>query len=354
MIYGDNTVPGISIVLPVYNTEKYLHQCLKSILSQGYSDFELICIDDGSTDDSLNILNDFARKDTRISVYHRKHEGVSAARNYGIQFVKGKYLLLLDSDDFFEASMLERIYNDAEKYSAQVVAFGFYKYDDATGAIYSDIREKRTFLTSASGLGKELFLKFQPNMWCKLFLTSFVLQSGIKFQSIPAWADVYFSWMMLLLADRIVVSKDKPVYYRVNNSGSIQGNPQKPLECVALAYEELKREMKNRDLFYGSFKESYYARAWRSMLHLLLSSKADENSRERLYYYIKKKSIPNIFDSMEDIADPLFKPIFESATLTDYLLKCIHLFQTDYVPKNCKDYQLGNMLLRLPRRFLSR
>ncbi len=107
--------PKISIVIPVYNVKRYLHQCLNSLLAQTFSDFELICVDDSSSDGSLEILQDFQKKDPRIQILNQQNQGAAIARNKGIDFASGEYLFILDSDDYFHLELLEKCYHKAKK-----------------------------------------------------------------------------------------------------------------------------------------------------------------------------------------------------------------------------------------------
>ena len=102
--------PKISVIIPVYNVEKYLPECLESILNQNFQDFEIICVDDGSTDRSLDILQEYKRKDDRFVILQQRHAGAGAARNHGIKLAEGKYIQFLDSDDYFEPTLLETIF----------------------------------------------------------------------------------------------------------------------------------------------------------------------------------------------------------------------------------------------------
>ena len=111
----------VSVIIPVYNVEQYLNQCLDSVINQTLKDIEIICVDDGSTDNSFKMLEEYAQKDNRIKVIHQKNKGAAAARNEGLYIAQGKYLSFLDSDDFFEIDMLEQMYNCAEKYNTDIV-----------------------------------------------------------------------------------------------------------------------------------------------------------------------------------------------------------------------------------------
>lgn len=113
-------MPEISVIVPVYNTEKYLDRCIRSIINQTFSDFELILVDDGSKDNSGFICDEWEKKDSRIKVIHQKNAGAGAARNAGLRVAKGEYIGFVDSDDWIEPQMYEVMYNAIEKYSADV------------------------------------------------------------------------------------------------------------------------------------------------------------------------------------------------------------------------------------------
>ena len=125
----------ISIVVPVYNTAKYLKENLDSITEQTLSDIEIICIDDGSTDDSLKILYDYAKKDSRIKVLRQTNQFAGVARNNGMKKAKGEYIIFLDSDDVFEKDMLEKMYSAALVNQLDVTVCRSNQFDNQSGSI---------------------------------------------------------------------------------------------------------------------------------------------------------------------------------------------------------------------------
>ena len=126
----NNYEPKISVIIPVYNAEKYVKTAIQSILKQNFFDFEIICIDDGSIDNSLNICKREASYDDRIIVLEQKNQGVSSARNKGIKIAKGKYIIFLDSDDYYAENSLNIIYKDIEEANVDAVIYNhFYDYD---------------------------------------------------------------------------------------------------------------------------------------------------------------------------------------------------------------------------------
>ena len=126
----NNYEPKISVIIPIYNAEKYIRIAIQSILKQNFLDFEIICIDDGSIDNSLNICKEEARYDDRIIVLEQKNQGVSSARNKAIKTAKGKYIIFLDSDDYYADNSLNTMYNDIEEADVDAVIYNhFYDYD---------------------------------------------------------------------------------------------------------------------------------------------------------------------------------------------------------------------------------
>ncbi|MBR6126526.1 glycosyltransferase family 2 protein, partial [bacterium] len=118
----------VSIIIPVYNVEEYLEQCLESVKNQTYTDLEVLCINDGSTDNSLEILNRYAHEDSRFMVFSQENLGVSAARNKGIDLSTGEYILFLDPDDWWSEDIVEKAVNKIEAENSEVVIFCSYYY----------------------------------------------------------------------------------------------------------------------------------------------------------------------------------------------------------------------------------
>ena len=133
--------PKISVILPVYNVEKYLGECLDSIINQTLKDIEVICVNDGSTDNSLSILKEYASKDTRIKIIDKENEGQGYARKVGLENAIGKYILFCDSDDYYaDLTAFEELYNYIEKVNVDVVLFESIRYSKTRG-FYKDIKD---------------------------------------------------------------------------------------------------------------------------------------------------------------------------------------------------------------------
>ena len=165
--------PKVSVIVPVYNVEPYLKECLNSIIKQTLKEIEIICVDDGSTDNSLEIMKEYAKKDKRFTIITQKNLYAGVARNAGLSVAKGEYLSFLDSDDFFELTMLEKMYKKAIKEKADICVCNFDTFIDGKHVfnIYNDINEKyingkNTFEPDNI---KYLYSFTNPAAWNKLY-----------------------------------------------------------------------------------------------------------------------------------------------------------------------------------------
>lgn len=186
--------PELSIIVPVYNVEHYLPQCIESILNQTFTDFELILIDDGSPDRCPQICDKYAQKDRRIVVIHQENAGVSAARNAGVKIAKGKYIGFVDSDDWIEAEMYENMMQVAIQDSLDVVVCGVRKEGDSLPNLNPNISQQNTTYCSNEDLLYDLFSRPSHNLgviWNKIFNRQLVI--GTPFlETLRVWEDLVF------------------------------------------------------------------------------------------------------------------------------------------------------------------
>lgn len=221
--------PKVSIVIPCFNEETYIEECLDSILAQTYQDFEILCVDNGSTDSTVNILNRYAAVDDRIRVLFSEGNA-GDARNVGMDVAQGKYLLFLDSDDFFDEALLAETIEAAEKNEAEVVLFGGRTYDETTGLLaekmgyISWFRFPEQTVFSAEDVPDRLFQLTTPAPWTKLFLRQHILDLGLRFQSLPNSNDLFFTLSVLSMSTRIMGLERDFIRYRRNKKNSTQSN----------------------------------------------------------------------------------------------------------------------------------
>ena len=246
--------PKVSIVLPVYNVERYLKQCLDSILNQTFSDFELICVNDGSTDGSPSVLEAYARKDKRIRIIHQNNQTLGAARNNGFAAARGKYVIFLDSDDFFKQDMLASCYQRAEATKADIVLFAFCAYLE-TKKTYSEKRGLNTTIIGETPVFSRkdypdcLFDITYANVWTKFYRRRFLKRAKLHFQVLPNAEDEYFTFASLTLAKRIAWIDSIFTCYRIGRPDSLESCKEQHPLCFLEADTALFDELNKRGIY---------------------------------------------------------------------------------------------------------
>ena len=219
-------MPKVSIIIPVYNVEKYLRECLDSVINQTLNDIEIICVNDGSTDNSLNILKEYVSNDNRIKIVNQENKGAGAARNQGIKIASGEYIIFLDGDDFFDLRMLEKLYNKSTETNAGNTVCEFYNYNQLTSQITrgNSVRSQYlipyTELFSYRDCPDAIFDVIMRAPWNKLFKADFIRKNHFEFQNLPYFNDVYFNTVVLACANSIAIINDALLYYRININNS--------------------------------------------------------------------------------------------------------------------------------------
>ena len=213
-----NLQPIISVIVPVYNAEQYLKRCLSSILSQSFKDFEVVLINDGSTDDSLRICEKFAEKDSRIRLFNRSNHGVSATRQFGIDNVRGKYCIQIDSDDWIDANYLFSLYTTAIDTSSDMVCAAFIREYENRSV------QSSMYKTVSVGSYIKALLTFQAwgSLWNRLILTDVFKKNGISFDGdIQMWEDLAFVLKCLLFTNKVSFCYNVYYHYVQYNSSSL-------------------------------------------------------------------------------------------------------------------------------------
>ena len=204
----------VSIIVPVYNAELYLARCVESILAQTFSDFELILVNDGSTDGSLDICGDYQNKDTRVNVINKPNGGASSARNCGIEVAKGDFICFVDADDYLNDQYIEDLYNDMKMYGPDLVMHGMVKLDNGNQTIYSLDNNKKFYLKDKDGFFKNTNLFMFCGPYCKLLKVDILKKFGIRFnQQIICAEDYDFFANYLVHCRTVKVSAIQNYYY---------------------------------------------------------------------------------------------------------------------------------------------
>ena len=212
----------VSIIIPVYNPGELLNRCLDSASNQTLKDIEIICIDDGSSDGSLDILNRYAKNDSRFKVLSQPNLGAGIARNKGLEYANGEYIVFLDSDDYIESDMCECLYNHAKRLDSDLVLFNnrWYLGDNSTrDFIHFDSFEEdpKTFVFDYRFIHNKVLSGFFGVIWTKFYKKSFLEDNNIGFPSHKLYNDLEFHIKSVLLAKRIAYCPK--IFYHYNKLG---------------------------------------------------------------------------------------------------------------------------------------
>lgn len=263
---------AVSIIIPIYQKEKYLRECIQCLQRQTFSDFEIICVDDASVDNSFHILQELSENEDRIRIIrNKKNKGAAYSRNKGIEIAKGEYLLFLDADDLFEKEMVEKTLQNCRAKKLDVLMFDYSYYGSKTSyipdlALSQTIRNKllSDCFTNVD-IQKFSFQICSPAPWRKMYRREFVLDNDLRFQNLSNAEDVYFSKLSLLVANRIGYLDKKLVKYRITGTGHISNNiMETAINCIK-AIQKIKKELEQRDLLEKN-KESFYTYALKTII----------------------------------------------------------------------------------------
>ncbi|WP_318521005.1 glycosyltransferase family 2 protein [Photobacterium leiognathi] len=251
----------ISVIIPVYNTSKYLQRCLNSLINQSLYDVEFIIVNDGSTDNSLSIINDFLEKDERIIVINQKNSGLSSARNSGLKVSKGDYILHIDSDDWVEADYLKDMYNKAVEKKLDIVVSDFiWDWDDGVNKYKKDLTiNDDDVITGGQYLKRFLSFDVSPVVWNKLFKAEIYHSNGIRHpENISLGEDLATTPLLVNKANRIGKVNKAYVHY-IQNYDSISNKISiKKANELTCALNIIRANIKNVNLDEYEFKSLTY------------------------------------------------------------------------------------------------
>ena len=302
----------ISIIIPVYNVEKYLKECLDSITNQTLKDIEIICIDDGSSDNSLNIIEEFAEKDKRIKIIKQTNQGASVTRNKGIKAASADYIYFLDSDDYISNDYIETMYNTAIENNADIV------FNDNITSFDEKNRTKQVIKNKYKNGIYPVDSEFinnryiNPVVWSKLYKKSNIIDNNIFFPKGLISEDAYFYFALMPFLKKAVQHNTGNYFYRIRQ-GSLTHQPVKKYKFDSIRIFELIYYFYKQNNFLEKYTLPYRLIAYRStqngkyseyrneilkMINLLNIDKENMKkdaklnllicSRNRLTYSIKK------------------------------------------------------------------
>lgn len=252
----------VSVIIPVFNAEKHLETCIRSVCAQTLREIEIICVDDGSTDGSIEILNRLSQEDTRVCIVRQENAGAGAARNHGIRLATGKYLSFLDADDFFDPCMLEKAWAKAEAERADLVVFKADFYNEKRQMFSPCIYGLRESMLPAHRpfagveIERDIFKTVVGWAWDKLFRADFVRENGLWFQEQRTSNDMLFVFSALVKAERISTVPEVLAHQRRHAGSTLSVTREESWMCFFQALLALRDQLRTWGL-YERFEQDY-------------------------------------------------------------------------------------------------
>lgn len=237
----DERMCAISVIIPIYNVEQYLEQCVRSVMNQTFQDIEIICVNDGSTDGSPAILKELSAIDHRIKIINKHNSGYGHTMNVGLGEAQGTYISIVESDDYIDATMLETLYTHAKGFSLDLVKANYYEHYSGGSRFYENLKE----IPYETVLDKEALVPLfsrAKSIWSGLYNREFLLRNNIVFHETKgaSFQDTSFFFKVLLSNPRVMLLKSAYLHYRKDSPNSSM-NSEKKMFCILDEFQEIKR-----------------------------------------------------------------------------------------------------------------
>jgi glycosyltransferase involved in cell wall biosynthesis len=239
----------VSVIVPVYNVAKYLPACMDSVIAQTLRDIEIICINDGSTDNCAEILEQYAQKDSRIRVITQINKGLSNARNTGIEQAKGEYISFVDSDDVIVTDFLEKLYAAVKKYDADIAMANIRRF--TFNRIKLKVKEEKVYTDAQAKIDAAYIPRFNY-VWNKIYRKSALI---FPFTEGKYFEDIYWTIRIVYYANKLVTVPDTSYYYRKIPQSIVRSRSEQKIEDYRFSWNELHNFAREHRL---KFKEKYY------------------------------------------------------------------------------------------------
>ena len=287
----------ISIIIPVYNVEKYLSECLDSILNQSYSDFEVILINDGSSDNSGTICDEYAAMDFRVRLVHQKNSGVSIARNNGIKLAKGEWITFIDSDDWVDTNFLES-FGLSTKSDLSIQGLKSIKYPEQSLIEVRDFKEIDIFLSQDYGDIAQNNLLLYGTVCCKAYKKEITTRHHIRFDKFISYhEDHLFFLQYLQYVNRVSLHKAVGYNYRITNNGHSLSSKVYPWNKLNDSSNVMLRELVQLPFFqhlpkwYSHSMTTYCLQPKISACHSLFASNIDDDKKKKALNVIARDKV---------------------------------------------------------------
>lgn len=246
----------VSVIMPIYNAGEYLSRAIGDVLRQTLADIELICVDDGSTDDSYDILEGVEKNDGRVKLISEKNFGPSVARNRGLKEARGEYIMFLDADDMFEPTLLKTLYDLAERDNLDVAVTRYDIYNESQNRIFSATEEPNAAIfaggvvTSKNEHPDHILSSTTGYVWNKLYRASFLRDKKLAFDpDLYVFEDVHFTCCTMATAERVGMAEGVQVHHRIYSEQSRATLFRKYYGQVPVVYSKIKKFLMQRGMY---------------------------------------------------------------------------------------------------------
>ena len=273
-------MPKVSVVIPIYNVEKYLRECMDSVVNQTLKDIEIICVNDGSPDNSRSILQEYADKDERIKIIDKENGGLASARNVGVKAATGEYIGFVDSDDWIDLDFYEKLYNTAIQYEADIACGNIYK----TGKKKYLVRHAQIRFTQKTR-DKYRYARIPKHcyVWNKIYRRNALIRSGVCFEEGVCYEDIEFTHKVLHYLNSFVTVPNADYYYRTNPDSIVGYRTDKKYQDLVAADVKAQKFIKSRCRKVNLRNYKYLQRNIYKFLGITIL-KIQSNHLEKKYY----------------------------------------------------------------------
>ena len=272
----------VSVIIAAYNIEKYIQRCIESVVNQSEREIEIIIVNDGSTDNTLNIINKVNELDDRIIVINKKNQGLIEARKTGLKYANGEFILFLDGDDWLENNCIEELYKTANDKKADVVLYNAYMVYDDRKEIFDTFIEKFIDDIKKNPVKNLLLLNISPTIWSKFIKKSFIEENNIEFPQNISYAEDLAAVLNIFINKPKIVCNEKRLYNYYQRNDSISNKISSKVLEIDDAIQFIKEKLVEMNIYYENKEEFEYT----VFRHLLISKILRFN-----YLYPERKKV---------------------------------------------------------------
>ena len=329
----------VSIIIPIYNVENYLKECLDSVVGQTLKDIEIICVNDGSTDNSLAIIKDYAVEDSRIKIIDKKNSGYGHSMNIGIANASGEYIGIVEPDDYIKETMFESLYSLAQKNKLEFIKSSFYRFNDINGNRLFEkqpITKNKSYLNIILNpqLDKKVFT-FAMQIWTGIYKKEFLENYKIKFNETAgaSYQDNGFYFSTFSCAKKIMLLEEAFYFKRDDNPNSSVKNKEK-VYCMKTEYEFINAFLDEKNI-YENFKRIYIYIKYRNYMFNL--KRIDKKYKKEFLYLFSSE----------------FKESDEKGEIDKQLFKADEYKKLRWIIDNPKNYFIYSKLAKIKKQIFS-